>query len=132
MRMLGLGKSIHRLTAENDSSTNITINVGDADSVMSDAATAAADIAEIETQDSLGELEAEQVDIAATAAESMFSRIRTMQRVAASCRSTASRSQRPCRASASRPMACPARPARAVTPATGPWRGAWRPKSCQP
>ena len=80
MRMLGLGKSIHRLTAENDSSTNITINVGDADSVMSDAATAAADIAEIETQDSLGELEAEQVDIAATAAESMFSRIRTMQR----------------------------------------------------
>jgi hypothetical protein len=78
--MLGLGKSIHRLTAENDSSTNITINVGDADSVMSDAATAAADIAEIETQDSLGELEAEQVDIAATAAESMFSRIRTMQR----------------------------------------------------
>ena len=80
MRMLGLGKSIHRLTAENDSSTNITINVGDADSVMSDAATAAADIAEIETQDSLGELEAEQVDIAATAAESMYSRIRTMQR----------------------------------------------------
>ena len=80
MRMLGLGKSIHRLTAESDSSTNITINVGDADSVMSDAATAAADIAEIETQDSLGELEAEQVDIAATAAESMFSRIRTMQR----------------------------------------------------
>lgn len=80
MRMLGLGKSIHRLTAENDSSTNITINVGDADSVMSDAATAAADIAEIETQDSLGELEAEQVDIAATAAESMFSRIRSLQR----------------------------------------------------
>ena len=80
MRMLGLGKSIHRLTAENDSSTNITINVGDADSVMSDAATAAADIAEIETQDSLGELEAEQVDIAATAAESMFSRIRALQR----------------------------------------------------
>jgi hypothetical protein len=64
--MLGLGKSIHRLTAENDSSTNITINVGDADSVMSDAATAAADIAEIETQDSLN------ASIKATSVEGNF------------------------------------------------------------
>ena len=76
-RITSLGGSIRSMTttAENSDGITINIDVGDAD-----AAQATAEIAEIETENSIDELQAEQVDMATTSAESAHSYIRSFQR----------------------------------------------------
>ena len=77
-RITSLGASISRYTTTAENADGITINIDVSDDV--DAVKATAEIADIETETSLDELEAEQVDTASTAAESAFGRIRAMQR----------------------------------------------------
>ena len=77
-RITSLGASISRYTTTAENADGITINIDVSDDA--DAVKATAEIADIETENSLDELEAEQVDTASTAAESAFGRIRAMQR----------------------------------------------------
>ena len=77
-RITSLGASISRYTTTAENANGITINIDVSDDA--DAVKATAEIADIETENSLDELEAEQVDTASTAAESAFGRIRAMQR----------------------------------------------------
>lgn len=77
-RITSLGTSIARYTTAAESGDGITINIDVGDDA--DAVKATAEIAEMETENSLDELEAEQVDTASTAAESAYGRIRAMQK----------------------------------------------------